>query len=269
MHPTVRVYGKSPFKIAAIHGGPGAPGYMAPVARELAKSFGVLEPLQTATSLEGQIFELKAQLLSFGEGPYILIGSSWGAVLSLFLSARFPDLVKKQILIGSAVFDAHNSQRVKDIRQSRKSEELKHDINKLNLEFESSGPERKKEVFSKILDLEFDQDVYSPLTREVEYLSFDSNQNYSVWGDFKKLRDSKGTLQREFQNVRCDTLVIHGDHDPHLIDGILPFLETCIPKIRLEWLEKCGHYPWLERFAKDRFFQILQNECAEILSSPK
>ncbi len=38
---------------AIIHGGPGVPGYMATVARELASDWGILEPLQTVTSLEG------------------------------------------------------------------------------------------------------------------------------------------------------------------------------------------------------------------------
>lgn len=49
----LRIYGQSPFTLAVIHGGPGAGGEMAPVARELASARGVLEPIQTATSLEG------------------------------------------------------------------------------------------------------------------------------------------------------------------------------------------------------------------------
>jgi hypothetical protein len=53
----LRKYGKAPYKIAVIHGGPGAGGEMAPIARELASDWGVLEPFQTATSLEGQIEE--------------------------------------------------------------------------------------------------------------------------------------------------------------------------------------------------------------------
>jgi len=54
----LRKYGNSPFSIAVIHGGPGAPGEMAPVARELSSGWGILEPLQTAASLEGQVEEL-------------------------------------------------------------------------------------------------------------------------------------------------------------------------------------------------------------------
>ena len=71
----LRRYGKAPFNVAVIHGGPGAVGEMAPVARELASGWGVLEPLQTATSLEGQIEELRAVLVillkNCGHMPWI------------------------------------------------------------------------------------------------------------------------------------------------------------------------------------------------------
>ena len=56
----LRTYGDPPFNVAVLHGGPGAPGQMAPVARELSSKWGVLEPLQTATSLGGQILELNS-----------------------------------------------------------------------------------------------------------------------------------------------------------------------------------------------------------------
>ena len=56
----VRTYGKAPFRVAVLHGGPGAPGGMAPVAKELSKKYGVLEPLQYANSLQGQIQELES-----------------------------------------------------------------------------------------------------------------------------------------------------------------------------------------------------------------
>jgi len=71
-----RTYGKAPFNIAVIHGGPGTGGEMAPVARELASGWGVLEPFQTAVSLEGQIEELRTILEKYGDLPVTLIGFS-------------------------------------------------------------------------------------------------------------------------------------------------------------------------------------------------
>jgi hypothetical protein len=69
-----RVYGNAPYRIVVLHGGPGAPGEMAPVARELSRERGVLEPLQTKDTLEGQVAELQETLESLVNPPVTLIG---------------------------------------------------------------------------------------------------------------------------------------------------------------------------------------------------
>ena len=95
----LRKYGNSPFTVAAIHGGPGAPGEMAAVARELSSFLGALEPLQTEASVDGQVEELRGILDEYGTLPLTLIGLSWGAWLSIILAARYPKFVEKLILI--------------------------------------------------------------------------------------------------------------------------------------------------------------------------
>ena len=42
----LRSNGQPPFAVAVLHGGPGASGSMAPVARALVANWGVLEPRQ-------------------------------------------------------------------------------------------------------------------------------------------------------------------------------------------------------------------------------
>jgi pimeloyl-ACP methyl ester carboxylesterase len=83
---TYRLWGNTPYKIAVIHGGPGAAGSMAPVARELCRDAGIFEPFQTETTLEGQVRELSGSLKAHADLPATLIGHSWGAWLA-FLAA--------------------------------------------------------------------------------------------------------------------------------------------------------------------------------------
>ena len=97
----LRKYGHQPFNVAVVHGGPGAPGGVAPVARELSSIRGVLEPLQTATTLEGQVQELKTILEKNGALPVTLIGFSWGAMLSFIFTARYSSFVKNSYLLGA------------------------------------------------------------------------------------------------------------------------------------------------------------------------
>ena len=100
----LRKYGIKPFSAAVIHGGPGASGEMAPVAKELSIVCGILEPLQTSASLDGQLHELRTILKKHGNVPVTLIGHSWGAWLSFLLAARYPSLVKKLRLYGNSSY---------------------------------------------------------------------------------------------------------------------------------------------------------------------
>ena len=75
----LRKYGKAPFNIAVIHGGPGVPGEMAPVARQLSTNWGILEPLQTAISLEGQVQELKSVPEENGSLPITILWNSFSS----------------------------------------------------------------------------------------------------------------------------------------------------------------------------------------------
>ena len=119
MTQTPRIYGQAPFDIAVIHGGPGAGGEMAPVARELvrelASTCGILEPIQT-------VQELRAILETHGDLPVRLIGYSWGAWLSFIVAARYPALVKKLVLVGSGPFEAQYVAQLHECRMQRLDE---------------------------------------------------------------------------------------------------------------------------------------------------
>jgi pimeloyl-ACP methyl ester carboxylesterase len=255
-----RQYGSPPYQVAVLHGGPGAPGYMAPVARELAKVVGVLEPLQSANSFAGQIEELRIQLVDHGNPPLTVIGSSWGAILALFMAAKHAELVRKAILIGSAVFDAENSQRTKTQRLKRLSpvQRARHDT--ILRELTQASGEERDQLFAEWANIFFDADVYDPLTRDLEVLEVQPDANEKVWSDFKVLRDRPNFLANVYSKINIPVIVIHGKHDPHPIEGIRPLLESCLRDVRFEILPECGHYPWIERRARERFFDILNGE---------
>lgn len=95
---------------------------MAPVARELALVASVLEPFQTAESVEGQIEELKVILQVNSQPPVTLIGFSWGAWLSVLLAAKHPDIVNMLLLVGSGPFEEKYAGAVQETRLARLNE---------------------------------------------------------------------------------------------------------------------------------------------------
>ncbi|MHA1226309.1 MAG: alpha/beta fold hydrolase, partial [Candidatus Hodarchaeales archaeon] len=114
-----RKYGLKPYEIVCVHGGPGAAGEMAPLAKELSSISGVLEPIQTKDSIDGQIEELREIVEKYGELPIVLIGFSWGAWLSCLTAAEYPSLVKKLILVASGPFEERYVAKIHEIRMSR------------------------------------------------------------------------------------------------------------------------------------------------------
>jgi pimeloyl-ACP methyl ester carboxylesterase len=279
----LRKYGNPPFDIAVIHGGPGAPGEMAPVARELsfspyphpdhyaysdraADSFeppisgrGVLEPLQTAVTLDGQVRELKAVLNEHAALPVTLIGFSWGAMLSYIFTASHPEFVKKLILVGSGPYEEKYADSIRRTRGSRLSKgEWKETYSRIPaLNDLSNG--NKNASFTRFGQLMSLADSYDPLPHDDEVLEYQYIINKNVWGDASKLR-SNGKLLKLGKKIRCPVFAIHGDYDPHPFEGVKDPLSGVLKNFQYVLLEKCGHRPWIERDAKDMFYDVLKGE---------
>jgi pimeloyl-ACP methyl ester carboxylesterase len=69
---------------------------------------------------------------------------------------------------------------------------------------------------------------------------------------------AEGVYPRSFAAIESPVLMLHGADDPHpgamIRDSLTPYL----PQLEYRELERCGHYPWLERAAHDEFFATLR-----------
>ena len=255
-----REYGRAPFAVAVIHGGPGAPGYMAPVARELSLERGVLEPLQSAASVEGQIEELRAALENRGEPPVVLIGSSWGAMLGYLLAARYPNLVKKLIMVGSAVYEDRYATAITETRLGRLDSDERREARTIMESLEASNTADGAVLLARLDAMFTRADCYDPLSLDTGVLEYQQELNRKVWMEAEELRRS-GELLRLGSEIRSPVVAIHGDYDPHPADGVREPLSRVLRDFRFILLESCGHYPWLERAARDSFYGILERSA--------
>lgn len=255
----VRTYGNAPFDVAVVHGGPGAPGELAPVARQLAKNHGVLEPLQTASTLHGQVVELETILKHNDHLPVALIGHSWGAMLSFVFAAQSPSLVKKLILISSAVFEDKYAESITGTRLSRLTEEEVNRVCSLSRALDDPSASDKNHLLAELGSLLSRADAFDPLPCESEIIECQYDIYRDVWKDAQELRSS-GRLLALGKQVRCPVVAIHGDYDPHPAAGVRTPLSGVLKDYRFVLLEKCGHRPWVERGARDRFYSILEQE---------
>ena len=255
----LRTYGAAPYSIAVIHGGPGAPGQMAPVARELSRDYGVLEPLQTFATLDGQVEELRDIIEKHGNPPVVLIGSSWGAMLSYIFAARHSALVKKLIMVGSAVFDDRYAAGIQKTRLSRLEAEAKHEVYALVKDLNDDVVGDKNKLLARLGELFTKADAYDAITLDTEVLEVRFDIHDGVWGDAMRLRDS-GELLKLGKKIRCSVVAIHGDYDPHPAEGVREPLSKVLKDFRFILLEHCGHLPWIEREAREGFFELVRGE---------
>jgi pimeloyl-ACP methyl ester carboxylesterase len=257
-----RKYGNAPFAVAVVHGGPGAAGEAAPVASELSSAGGVLEPLQTAESLNGQVEELRVVLEEYSHPPVALIGFSWGAWLGFICAAHYPHLVKKLILVGSGPFEQGYTPGIQSTRLSRLSEKENLEVGTLTETLNDPIAEDRGAAFRRFGALFSKADAYDPFleaSHERDMVEYCVDIFLKVWPEASALRSS-GKLLELGKKIRCPVAAIHGDYDPHPAAGVEKPLLGVLKDFRFVLLEHCGHKPWIERQAREDFFRIIKKE---------
>jgi len=255
----LRTWGKAPYKMAVVHGGPGMPGHIAPVARELAKDMGVLEPLQTKNTIDGQVDELAEVVKKNAECPVVLIGHSWGAILSNVMTARYPVLVKKLILIGTAPLEPLKGipdfPRIRFERLSKNEQAEMLSVGK-SIEDGTADKDGAMRQYSKFTAK---GDAYELGFYEDDVLEYQLDVGSAVGAEMMTLLSSGEYLNLSKQ-ITCPVVAICGDYDPRPYELVRDSLSRVHKDFKFVLLEKCGHTPWVEKYARNRFYEVLREE---------
>jgi pimeloyl-ACP methyl ester carboxylesterase len=254
----VRSYGTLGPQVVVLHGGPGAPGHMAPVARGLADSFRIIEPFQRGSGTEpltvsrhvGDLHEV----IQFrcGTGRPALVGSSWGAMLALCYAAEHPQFAGPLELSGCGTFDRVSRARMQETLHDRMDENLRWQLERLTSEFaETDG--RLKARAELILPLY----SYELITSDQEIESCDARGHQETWDDMVRLQEA-GVFPATFSSIKVPILMLHGAFDPHPGQLVLESLRPYLPQIEYHEWDRCGHYPWLEKAVREDFFSLLR-----------
>lgn len=254
---TIKKYGQPPFSIGLLHGGPGASGEMRPVAEHLAGEYGVIELIQTKDSIEGQVEELHQQLKSFADWPVILIGHSWGAWLGFIFASRYPELLKKLILVSAGSFESKYNKDLMETRLSRLNHQDRLETEHL-MAIIQSGKE-DKQILKRYGSLMAWADAFDYQPPDEDFVDFKPEIFRSVWTEASAWRDSSALI-RCADLIKTPVVAIHGDYDPHPQEGVEKPLSERLADFRMIILRHCGHTPWLEKKGKKEFFEILHKE---------
>ncbi len=80
-----------------------------------------------------------------------------------------------------------------------------------------------------------------------------------IWKEAVRLRKS-GKLLERFGRISCPLVLIQGAVDPHPAEGVIQPLKDRNVVIKAYVLDKCGHTPWREKYAREEFVRVLFSE---------
>lgn len=256
----IRLYGNKPYQTVVVHGGPGAIGACYGIAEGLADYCGVIEPFQSALSINEMIAELRAQIITLTKDPVTLIGHSWGAWLSGLAAAAYPGLVKKLILVGAGPLTVDYVPFIEKRRNDRLSQSEQLEFGQLLKQLESADEASKDQLMERLGSLTEKADYYQKLDQEPgKLVKVDGMMYEKIWREASQMRQD-GTLLEQFGTIKIPIILIQGTADPHLAEGVITPLQKLGIDCRYYLLDRCGHSPWKEVYAADRFFSILKQE---------
>lgn len=256
----LRKYGKTPYQIALIHGGPGARGGLSGVARTLSSHTGVLEPIQSRFSVAALTEELHEQLAPFSTTPPVLLGHSWGAMLSVLYAAQYPAQVRRLILTGCPPLTREGTEQITPRRLANLPKPQAEEFRRLLQQLETNPP-AKNQPLARLGELAQRADQYDLLpddTPETDVLPPDAQAFSAVWPQAAALRE-RGAFLRALELIACPVALIQGEQDPHPAVAVLRAFEQANKPLEAHILPRCGHAPFQERYARDTFFNLVEN----------
>lgn len=184
--------------------------------------------------------------------------------MSLLIAARYPQLVRKLILVGSGPFEEAAVAQLQRTRNHRLSEQDRAALIEIVQALEDPETQGKDAHLARLGVLTEETDAYDPIRdrREAaDRMGPRADIFQAVWQEAAALRKS-GELLRLAGSVRCPVVAIHGDYDPHPAEGVRQPLDAVLDCFHFVLLDHCGHKPWIERQARATFFRVLEDELS-------
>lgn len=211
-----------------------------------------------ACSLDHYIDDIEAirSALNIPPEKLIIFGQSYGSFAATGYAARYPNNLKKLLLIGGVVNSEFMTEAKQDLEkigtpeQKRFAEKLWHGS------FDGSQDEVAGyyRVMSPLYSYSFIAQDDAPLEIpcNIDIL------NYG-WGHFLKHFD----FRPELKNIKCSTLILWGENEWIMNGNQVQQLHLGIKNSTLMVYSQCGHMLWLdqwERFTEDALhFLIIPN----------
>lgn len=256
----VREYGESGPTVVLLHGGPGAPGSVASLARDLASDFRVREPLQRCSGNEALTVERHClDLAAVAPDKTLLVGWSWGAMLALSFASRYPTRISAVALVGCGTYDTSSRAIYQKALNDRLGPKGRSQVDTLLRQIASETDSAPRDrILAEMAGIVSRAQCFASTSNEEDTLRVDSRGYEETWQDVLRLQ-REGIEPAGFRAITAPVLMLHGDDDPHPGGATRDLLRRYIPHLEYVAFARCGHVPWVEPYARSAFLETLKN----------
>jgi proline iminopeptidase len=244
--------------VVILSGGPGFEvDYMLPVAAAFPRHQRILlEQRGTGRSrppklnpddmtLAVAVQDLEALREHLREPRLFLVGHSWGGMLAMAYAAAHPDRTDRLILIDSGGptleftrwFDDNIRARMRP--EDVEAERYWNEAAKRGVSDDKVAVETARAITPAYF---FDRGKGLAFAAELTDGALHADVGAMLFADLEKGYDVRAGLR----TLRAPTLIVHGHQDP-IGDKTAEDIHALITSSTLVYLDKCGHFPWLEQ----------------------
>lgn len=253
--------------VIIVHGGPGmAHNYLVKPFLQLAENYklffydqrgcGLSDEFKSKDSItmETMVEDLEALRKEFGLAKINLAGQSWGAAIAINYAAKYPDNVKKLMLLEPLpISSKYIPVFIKNIL-GRFTKEEREEYN-----FLSKNPLVKTDpvLYKKLNNLSFKHYYYDTAKQDLNRMDYMDSvrlkkqfMSSGMFGPYLNNYD----LSDKLKTITCPILIIHGDYDVVPNESILKMKEANAAA-ELHIIEKCGHFVHVEK--EKEYFDLI------------
>lgn len=259
-------YGKG-IPVALLAGGPGASSnLMMPIIEELKNEYRFILIDQRATgkshlenidsttiTLDKYIEDINNVRKSLHIKEWVVLGHSWGGGLAMAVATKYPETVSNLILVGSFGIDLnfmkYSFDNLKYSKEDLDNYKYWGDSTRMKNNPKLASYERyrivaKPRVYNK-----------STVNKIMQKYVFEPNQTKVIDLMINNLKTIKYDLKPQLKKFYRPSLIIQGRQG--WLGGWTAFtIQQTIPNCKIEFIEKCGHYPYHEQ--PEAFFKVLR-----------
>jgi proline iminopeptidase len=259
-----------------LHGGPGHDHqFMRALAAPLTQQFRCVLADQRGTgkshlrpidahSLHVDRFldDIDALRRHLGVDQVTLVGWSWGAALAMMYSLAYPGQVARLAMVSPGPIPYEMvAVYLANLLRPLAAEE-RHTVAMLLEEsraaFQTGNPVAYNDIYRRRMEVMFRIWFYDPLVAQQHLPSFlEAIDPYRAAHVEEHVIASLGQFQgwQNMAQLTMPALVLYGYQDFEPITQAY-ILREWMPQLQIQWLNECGHWPWLEQ--PEQFYPMLE-----------